>query len=240
MSKKKTSKKGRNRLSCKIEGCKVQLNEKYALYRHYCYAHFKEDLLGLIGGSQNQCPYCGLKFQLQANDAVGHVGCVHNKLEDFLPKSLHIKSNFVKEGSKAKPKVASSSSSGQPYQANKTVSDFSCGLCEKKFGSRSHLYEHYSLVHYRAQLRHSINEESDECKRCKIIQNNPSEATKIRHMGVVHGLLENKNILPSHLRVPKISNAVRAVPGKKDLTKKPPKEINPKSKTKVQRDPTLN
>ena len=82
---------------------------------------------------------------------------------------------------------------------------FSCGLCEnKKFGSRQHLYEHYSQVHYRAQLRPFINEESAECSRCKIILKNPNVSYKIRHMGVVHELLELENILPRHLRIPKL------------------------------------
>ena len=123
-----------------------------------------------------------------------------------------------------------------------TVSDFSCGLCErKKFLTRNHLYEHYSLVHYRAQLRPFIKKKSAGCNRCKTIHTNPSEANKIRHMGVVHGFLENKNILPSHLRIPKVGKAVRkgkesvekAFPGNKDLTKKPPKKINSENIRKV-------
>ena len=152
--KKKTCKKGKPRLSCKIEGCQAQVFGKYALYRHYSYAHFKEDILGLIGGGKKNCPYCGFKFQ-QSIDAVGHIGCVHNKLEDFLPKRLHIKSNLVKKSSNPKPKLASSSSSAELHQAKKsdrtqpqTVSDYRCGLCEnKEFGSRHHLYDHYSRVH---------------------------------------------------------------------------------------------
>ena len=218
LDKTKTSKKGKPRLHCKIEGCTEQAHGKYALYRHYCNcnAHFKEELLRLIDGRQENCPYCGLKFQ-RSNNAVGHVGYVHHKLEDFLPKHLHIKSNRMKKCSKAKPNVVSTM--GQLYQAKKTdrtlsrtVSDFSCGLCvNKKFGRRHHLYEHYSLVHYRAQLRHFIDAESAECSRCKIILKNPTEANKIRHMGVVHGLLEEKNILQGHLWVPKskIGLAVR-------------------------------
>ena len=244
LNKKKTSKKDRPRLSCKIEGCTEQSYGRSGLYRHYSYAHFKEDILGLIGESQENCPYCGLKFQ-RSNDAVGHVGCVHNKLEDFLPKRLHIKSNVVKKSSKPKAKTASSSGRLQPAKKPdraKTVSDFRCGLCEKKkFSSRNNLYEHYSLVHYRDQLRPFINEESEQCNRCKIIHKNPTEANKIRHMGVVHGLLENKNILPSHLRIPKVGKAVRkgkesvekAFPGNKDLTKKPPKKINSENIRKV-------
>ena len=212
LDKTKTSKKGKPRLHCKIEGCTEQAHGKYALYRHYCNcnAHFKEELLRLIGGRQENCPYCGLKFQ-RSNNAVGHVGYVHHKLEDFLPKHLHIKSNRMKKCSKAKPNVVSTT--GQLYQAKKkrTVSDFSCGLCvNKKFGSRHHLYEHYSLVHYRAQLRHFIDAESAECSRCKIILKNPTEANKIRHMGVVHGLLEEKNILQGHLWVPKSKITARS------------------------------
>ena len=239
MDKMKISKHGKPRFSCRIAGCEKQCEGRVHLYRHYCH-HFKEDLLGLIGEGKDNCPYCGIKFQ-NNSDAVRHVGCVHNKLEEFLPKHLHIKSNLVKKSSKPKPKVVSSS--GQLYKAKKpertqTASNLSCGLCEKKFRGRYRLYEHYSQVHYTAQLRPFIDQESDQCSRCKIIHNDPSEANKIRHMGIVHGLLEKKNILPSHLRVPKISVAARggkksvekAVPENRDLTKKPSKGINPESK----------
>ena len=222
LNKKKSSKTGRPRLSCKIEGCKEQVSGRRALYRHYSYVHFKEDLLGLMGwdGKAENCPYCDLKFT-KSNDAVGHVGCVHNKIEDFLPKRLHIKSNGEEKISKPKP------SSGQLHRANNpfktsAASGLSCGLCEdkKEFGSRNHLYEHYSHVHYRAQLLPFINEDSAECSRCKITLKSPSVTNKVRHMGVTHGLLEKKNILPSHLRVPKIYNTDRE--GKKSVEKSVP------------------
>ena len=41
----------------------------------------------------------------------------------------------------------------------KTFFDFSCGLCSNKFGCRFHLYEHYSLLHFKDQLRPFIDEE---------------------------------------------------------------------------------
>ena len=113
-TKKSSIKKGKSRLSCKIEGCKEQAYGRSGLYRHYSYAHFKQDILGLIGGSQENCPYCGIKFQ-KPNDAVGHVGCVHKKLLDFLPKRLHIKSNFINKDSKPKSQAAAAGSSDQLY-----------------------------------------------------------------------------------------------------------------------------
>ena len=238
LNKRKTCEKSKPRYRCKIEDCQMVCKGRDRLYRHYCYAHFKEDLLGLIGGRQENCPYCGLKFQ-KSTDAIGHVGFVHNKLEDFLPKRLHIKSSIVKKSSKPKSKVASSSD-----KARASFSDFSCGLCEKKeFGSRNHLYEHYSQVHYRAELRPFINKESAECSRCNYIHKNTTEYNKIRHMGVVHGLLEEENILPSHLRIPKLCYPVtggkksveKAVPRDKNVTKKSLKERYPESNRKVKK-----
>ena len=96
---KKTKK---NRLSCKIEGCKAKACGRFKLYQHYSNIHYKRELIQLIAGKK-QCPYCNRQFK-ETNYAVVHVGCVHNRLEDFLPERFHIK-----KSSKKKPKLASSS-----------------------------------------------------------------------------------------------------------------------------------
>ena len=50
------------RFRCQI--CKDQeFSVKKRLYRHYCYAHYKKDLLQLIGDRKESCPFCEKKFR---------------------------------------------------------------------------------------------------------------------------------------------------------------------------------
>ena len=78
------------------------------------------------------------------------------------------------------------------------------GRCkEKSFGSRSHLYEHYSLVHRREKLARYV----PKGNQCNIVDPDGSicktvfqdETAKIRHLGTVHRMVEK--FLPKSLWV---------------------------------------
>ena len=95
-----TKKEGRRKTTerplyrCRI--CKKFSKGKNSLHRHYCYAHYKKDLLELIGDHKERCQFCDLKFQ-SPHDAVSHVGVVHKKLFNFLPKRYQIMSSVGRQ-----------------------------------------------------------------------------------------------------------------------------------------------
>jgi len=170
--------------------------DKKRLYRHYSHAHFRKELQKLIGNRRERCPYCDQRFQDHL-DVVGHVGCFHKKVEDFLPKHFHVKtdiSNKISPQPQPHPPAA---------QLEKNTIEFTCGLCEniKTFNRRSDLYEHYSCCHYRTELSSFINKESDKCLYCPLIHKTPTDYKKIRHIGVVHKMVER--LLPKSLHIPK-------------------------------------
>ena len=71
---------------CENKSCKSW----HGLYSHYCFIHYKDEILGLAGAG-DKCPYCGMKFR--SVNLVTHIGIVHGGLEKFLPEHLHIKSS---------------------------------------------------------------------------------------------------------------------------------------------------
>ena len=167
---------------CKL--CKDRwFMEKKRLYRHYSYAHFKAEIVELFGKKRDQCPFCPKKFE-DTQEVVCHVGIVHNKAEEFLQK--HIKQEVSWED-------------GQ----QESLVEMTCGLCtnKKNFTRRSDLYEHYSCTHFRAQLRPFIDLASDKCPLCDLVHKQPTEYKKIRHIGVVHRMVED--LLPQSLHIPR-------------------------------------
>ena len=168
---------------CKL--CKDRwFMERKRLYRHYSYAHFKREIVELVGKKRDQCPYCHRKFE-DSQDVISHVGISHNKVEEFLQK--HITNEH-------------SLGTNPPSES---LVELTCGLCtnKKMFSRRSDLYEHYSCTHFRAQLRPFIDVATDKCPLCKLVHKQSSEYKKIRHIGVVHRMVEN--FLPQSLHIPK-------------------------------------
>ena len=202
LSKKTPEHKVNNRKTGKFR-CQIcrdrEFSDKKRIYRHYSYAHYKNAILKLIGGDKKECPFCDKKFR-DSMEMVGHVGCTHKKIEDFLPEQFHIK-----------PETSKKTSIPAPAEPGKNIMEFTCGLCahSKTFTKRGDLYEHYSCVHYRAQLRPYIDEFGDKCSLCDLTHKQPTEYKKVRHLGVVHGMLEN--FLPPHLQIPKVNPHLEAV-----------------------------
>ena len=176
-----------------------EFSDKKRIYRHYCYAHYKKAILQLIGGDKKECPFCDKKFR-DSMEMVGHVGCTHKKIEDFLPEQFHIK-----------PESSKKTSTQAQAETGKNCMEYTCGLCAhtKTFTKRGDLYEHYSCVHFRAQLRPYIDEAGDKCPLCDLTHKQPTEYKKVRHLGVVHGMLEN--FLPLDLQIPKVNPHLEAV-----------------------------
>ena len=155
--------------------CKESLNARndYFIYRHYVFRHYKEQMMGLFDGKTSNCPYCKAKFT-NTRDALCHIAYTHKKLDNFLPKRFHSKNTEI----------------GQ---------DFVCGHCGARYDSRDDLYEHYSCVHYKKELRAQIDKEAEGCVFCDIPFHNFTAKKKIRHVGVDHLLVEH--FLPEHLHI---------------------------------------
>ena len=181
------------KLRCKICKDQVEFSDKKRLYRHYCYVHYKKELIQLIGGKKEKCPYCDKKFR-DSMEVVGHVGCTHKKIEDFLPAHFHIKpESFEKTPVQTQSETA------------KQSMEYTCGLCDqiKTFNKRSDLYAHYSCFHFRAELIPYIDEAGDQCSLCDLTHKEPTVYKKVRHIGVVHGMVES--FLPRYLQLPKLN-----------------------------------
>ena len=89
--------------------------------------------------------------------------------------------------------------------------DLSCKMCQdpETYDTRSKLYYHYSLHHYRDQLLNvvSVGKDVATCLNCKKEFNHINKA--IIHAGTVHGLTDT--FLPIQYRVPESSNKKKLV-----------------------------
>ena len=162
------------------------------LYRHCSLSHCRSELKNLLRGSK-KCPLCGKNFQFSI-EAIKHLGVSHSKVEEFLPKKLHIKN-----GTRLDEKPMSSESPKPKIEGK-----FACGFCEKSFRKRSDLYDHYGRSHYRKELC-SLLGNRDDCPLCNKIftdRNKIDRSYLIRHFGVVHDQVER--FLPEELHLSKI------------------------------------
>ena len=60
------------------------------LYRHYSSGHFSENLKQFVNVKERSCTICGKVFN-QVRNVLRHVGAVHDKVEQFLDPSLHVR-----------------------------------------------------------------------------------------------------------------------------------------------------
>ena len=92
---------------------------------------------------------------------IKHIGSVHNKVENYLPKEFHLPrssiGNFLK--------VPSTTDSRDSTLVQK-VRKLKCQLCQSRFVSRSKLYAHYSISHYKEDLAQHVDQNTLECPFC--------------------------------------------------------------------------
>ena len=71
--------------------CDKSSRKRSDLYRHYCRIHYRKELSSILR-NQDECPLCNKKYDLKVG-LIDHFGVVHNQVEKFLPKELHISKN---------------------------------------------------------------------------------------------------------------------------------------------------
>ena len=76
-----------------------------------------------------------------------------------------------------------------------------CRLCEDQKKSRSELYNHYSMVHYKEDLVSLIDRKTLRCQFCEVQRNKID--TLVRHLGSVHDKVED--FLPPEFHLPRSS-----------------------------------
>ena len=85
-----------SQLKKKTLECKLCLSNskdyvyRSCLFKHYSRSHFRDELVQFIDTKSRSCLICGKRFNKNKAKAklLSHVGCVHNKLENYLPKNL--------------------------------------------------------------------------------------------------------------------------------------------------------
>ena len=153
------------------------------------------------------CPICNKT--LERNYSLKHIAISHSYVEEFLPTKYHVKKQ---KAGRPKNGVECLKVDGEKNLRNvkkiklvkKTmkekwntkvssgpVRNLACGLCQFRTPHRGSLYEHYSCVHLREQLKEKYELDNDFCPVCQKQFGHYSESGKIKfkllaHVGAVH------------------------------------------------------
>ena len=120
------------------------------LYRHYSSAHFKNELMPHVDTENVKCKICDKKL-IGINETIRHVGAVHEEVEQYLPEQHHVAKVLTETETETRSERGKDrSTDGSADQTNEMKS---CSLCSFSTKGRCKLYEHYSKVLYKDQMR---------------------------------------------------------------------------------------
>ena len=186
-------------------------SNRSAIYKHFALKHFRDELHATIK-NKTECPFCPKALTTNVSDNIKHVGVSHSKVEDYLPKLHHIPSLKKKSGKDAIEKRDEGNNNNNSLETNTNdeesvggkSSPFSCYLCDKSgFLTRSRLYIHFSLSHFRKDLEEQIKQ-SDHCQLCQR-PHQPQLHCNIVHLGVTHSQVDK--YLPKNRQIRKVSKS---------------------------------
>ena len=69
--------------------CKQKFAKRSLLYGHYSKVHYRKELTTFLSRDSKLCQFCNILIR-KTSDMVAHLGCVHNKLDKFLPNRMKI------------------------------------------------------------------------------------------------------------------------------------------------------
>jgi len=72
--------------------CHSRLRSRSKLYAHYARVHFRSEIENEFGKNEKKCRLCKAIFS-HPQFLIDHLGNVHNKVDEFLPKIHHISKN---------------------------------------------------------------------------------------------------------------------------------------------------
>ena len=188
--------------SFKCQLCKEEtkiFSSRGDLYGHYSLCHYREDIMTFVSESDLACPIC-FKCMPEISGLLKHVGGAHDKVELFLPKEYHIKRTRA-GASNTKILLRTVRTIKKRKKPSKSMK---CKLCPDSrnswFVSRSLLYKHYSLKHYRNELSVNVEKESLSCKICGKKFSKIEDV--IKHIGLTHNRVNA--FLPEEFRIEKL------------------------------------
>ena len=189
-------------LHCKICPSNTKdYGKRSTLFAHYSVQHYQDELVKFIDTKSKSCLICGKKMS-KLKDLLIHVGCVHEKLEDFLLEEY--KDEKCKFGNS---KISNQENSIlQPLKkkhlkkktntkdlVKNTKNGLQCKMCPKfGFYERSKLARHYACVHFKDKLLPFVDVKSLTCLICE--KKRKGLCDLLLHVGNSHNKL--KGLVP--------------------------------------------
>ena len=140
---------------------------------------------------KESCPHCSLLFTSRTLDS--HISVKHPDKQ-------------IKDHAGREQKLGNSrSNAGSTFKSQKVK--FNCELCPRAAGkgriykSRTHLYNHFCLIHFKKDLIAQLGQKKDQCPECPLRKSNLSDLLK--HLGVTHEKVDD--YLEEQYRIPKRS-----------------------------------
>jgi hypothetical protein len=183
--------------------CKKTFVYRSALYQHYATSHFQREIAekyGVVDNSEH-CPLCYIKVT-KIKNLLSHLGLIHGGVDTFLEPQFHI----ARQGQCDRKKILPLTS-GQK---------FLCVKCSKPYDSRSILYFHYAVVHFRERIyaKYGLRDKG-HCPLCNKLLHGKSSI--IWHFGIAHGFVEA--CLEPEFHIPGQEWKERKVKGMKQMKK---------------------
>ena len=76
--------------SYKCALCGWKCRRRAVMYEHYSLSHYQDSLTDLVGEGEPACPVCGKVLAPGHGRMIAHIGAVHDLVENFLPRRLHL------------------------------------------------------------------------------------------------------------------------------------------------------
>ena len=192
--------------------CKQKFAKRSLLYGHYSKVHYRKELTTFLSRDSKLCQFCNILIR-KTSDMVAHLGCVHNKLDKFLPNrmkiplSLKIKKPLFSKNVPIEKKIGENltkSKNRSAYLEKVTrvlAGGHVCQLCEdcRHFETREDLYRHYAGLHYRGRLEERVQGQ----ETCHLCGDSRRRRNMVLHLGVHHNLVED--FLPEEYHLKKTS-----------------------------------
>ena len=80
------------RLKCCHDDCSFETSKRLKLYRHYSTEHYRRQLSEHLNGEDSitmTCKFCNILIR-KKTDMIAHIGSVHGKVEQYIPKEHRI------------------------------------------------------------------------------------------------------------------------------------------------------
>ena len=192
--------------------CKQKFAKRSLLYGHYSKVHYRKELTTFLSRDSKLCQFCNILIR-KTSDMVAHLGCVHNKLDKFLPNrmkiplSLKIKKPLSSKNVQIEKKIGENVTKSKNRSAHLEkvtrvlAGGHVCQLCEdcRHFETREDLYRHYAGLHYRGRLEERVQGQ----ETCHLCGDSRRRRNMVLHLGVHHNLVED--FLPEEYHLKKTS-----------------------------------